>query len=78
MNIDLKDIIPLELKDLLPGYTFYRKESENDYARCTAPTTKELEAMSEHEKWMYRYFTKKYSANGRLFVNRNAPFKNFL
>lgn len=78
MKLDPKDIIPAELKDFLPGGTFYRKESENDYAKCVIPSATELEKMTEHEKWRYREATKKFSAEGRLFVNRNKPFQNFL
>lgn len=78
MKIDPKELIPLELKELLPGTIFYRKESEEDYAKCTAPTESELEKMTEHEKWRYRTATTKYHSEGRLFVNRNKPGKSFI
>lgn len=78
MKIDPKSLIPLDLKNLFPGITFYRKESENDYAKCVSPTEGELLKMSEHEKWTYFELTKKYSAQNRLFVNISKPGKNFL
>ncbi len=78
MKIDPKDLIPIELSGLLPGSTFYRKESENDYAKCMAPTEKELDNMTEREKWEYRSATIKFHSDGRLFINRNKPFHNFL
>lgn len=78
MLIDPKNLIPLPVKDWKPGGIFYRKESEDDYAMCVAPTVEEMEKMSIWEQCEYREMTKKFLAEGRLFVNRNRPFESFV
>jgi len=78
MKIDPKSLAPLDLENMFPGITFYRKESDDDYAKCMAPTQSELDKMTEHQKWSYREATKKYSAENRLFVNISSPGNNFL
>jgi hypothetical protein len=78
MKIDSKDLVQADINDFVAGGTFYRKDSEGEYSKCTIPTATQFERYTPIEKMMYRELTKKFHAEGRLFVNRNKPFENFL
>lgn len=75
MNIDPKDLRPVTAKEIPLGGTFYRKELDGTFSRCvfykedfTDPT----------QAAIIKYHTEEYSKAGRLFVNRNNPFKSFV
>ncbi len=78
MNIDPKNLRLLTMDDLLPGATFYKQESSEDYAKCMVPTVIEWNKLNEWDKAVYRQMTVNFQAKGILFVNRDKPGKNFL
>lgn len=77
-STDPGDYIEMKMEEFRFGGTFYRRESENDFAMCIAPTEDEFKGWSIFHQIEYREAMKKFHKEGRLFLNRNNPWGNFI
>lgn len=73
--INEKDLMPVKLEELVPGYIFYRKEPDGSFVRCKIEP-EELKDFGRRTDLLY--WTKKYFKEGRLFRRINAPGKSFV
>lgn len=73
--IEPKDLMLAEASEIVPGYTFYKKEDDGTFARCVIDKD---EIKDQGRRSDLLWLTKKYLAEKKLFRRINDPGKSFV